>query len=53
MTRGGGQVSQKVIFNEEGGREVHTPPKKEVIIYEQPLSGQIWWESCVEKCIEQ
>ena len=52
MTRGGGGVRQKVIFDDEGGRGgkpksdfwwrgggggVQTPPKKDDIIYEQPL----------------
>ena len=53
MTRGGGGVRQKVIFNDKGGRGVSQivifddeggrggpdpPPKKDDIIYEQPLS---------------
>ena len=37
MTRGVGGVSQKVIFGDEGGRGVQTPPKNDDIIYEQPL----------------
>ena len=52
MTRGGGGVrqkvifddnggrrggSQKVIFDDEGGRGGPDPPKKVDIIYEQPL----------------
>ena len=38
MTRGEGGVSQKVIFDDEGGRGGSDPPKKDDIIYEQPLS---------------
>ena len=35
------RVRQKVIFYDEGGRGVHTPPKKDDIIYEQPLRSTI------------
>ena len=38
---GGRGVSQKVIFNDKGGRGVQTPPKKNDIIYEQPLTPSI------------
>ena len=38
MIRGGGGVSQKVIFDDKGGGEVQTPPKKHDIINEQPLT---------------
>ena len=34
---GGRAVRQKVIFDDEGGGRVQTPPKKDDIIYEQPL----------------
>ena len=37
MTRGGGGQSQKEIFDNEGGRGGLDPPKKDDIIYEQPL----------------
>ena len=37
MIRGGGEVSQKVIFDDQGGKGVQTPPKKHDIINEQPL----------------
>ena len=38
MTRGGGGLSQKVICMTRGGGWVQTPPKKDDIICEQPLS---------------
>ena len=38
MTRGRGGVSQKGIFDDEGGRGGPDPPKKDGIIYEQPLT---------------
>ena len=38
MTRGGGGVSQKVILHDEGGRGGPDPPKKDDVIYEQPLT---------------
>ena len=44
MTRGAGGVSQTMILIDKGGGGVQTPPKKDDIIYEQPL---------VESCIVQ
>ena len=42
MTRWGGGVSQKVIFDDVGGgRGVQTPHKKDDIIYEHPLTGKL------------
>ena len=35
--KGGRGVSLKVILPDEGGGGVQTPPKKDDIIYEQPL----------------
>ena len=41
MIRGGMGVSQKVIFNDKGGRGgVEPPHKKHDIINEQPLSSK-------------
>ena len=40
MTRGGEGVSQ-FFFNYKGGGGVQTPPNKDEIIYEQPLTHVI------------